>query len=135
MTDRAQLARDFIPRYNDAGVDAVLPLFDPSVTWMAPPEWMDSPVYCGHEGIRDLDCLWRSNFDDFRLELDSICPVGDKVVTLLHMHGTIKGTNQEINQRASWVIEFNDDDNVTQLSAFFSWEEALAAARADAPAQ
>jgi hypothetical protein len=47
------------------------------------------------------------------------------------MHGRIKGTNQEIHQRASWVVDFSDAGLVSRCAAYFSWEEAVEAARRD----
>jgi ketosteroid isomerase-like protein len=125
VAERLEQARAFIPLYNRGGIEAVLSMFDPDVTWMAPPEWMDAPVYCGHRGIRDLDALWRSNFDDFGLELEEVRAVGERVVTLLTLRGLIKGTRQPIAQRASWVVDFNAEGLVTLLRAYFSWDEAL----------
>ena len=68
--DRAERLASLFPTYNGQGVDAILSAFRPDVTWMAPPERMDEPVYCGHEGLRDLDALWRANLDHFRLDLE-----------------------------------------------------------------
>jgi ketosteroid isomerase-like protein len=130
VADRLESFRELFPVYNEQGVEAVLHMFDPDVAWMAPPEWMDAPVYCGHDGLRDLDGLWRANFDDYWLDPEEIRELGDSVVVLLHMHGTIKGTTQKINQRAAWVVDFSDDGLVSQCSAYFSWEEALEAAAA-----
>ena len=78
--DRAERLASLFPTYNGQGVDAILSAFRPDVTWMAPPERMDEPVYCGHEGLRDLDALWRANFDQFRLDLEEIRAVGQRVV-------------------------------------------------------
>jgi ketosteroid isomerase-like protein len=129
VADRLELIRGFFPVYEERGVEAALPLFDPGVTWMAPPEWMDQPVYCGHQGLRDLDTLWRSNFDDFGLELEELCAVGDRIVALIFLHGRIKGTEQRIEQRASWLIDFGEEGLITRLCAYFSWAEAFEAAR------
>ena len=74
--DRAELLRAFFSEFNEQGIEAALPLFDPAVTWMAPPEWMDQPVYCGHQGLRDLYDIWDCNFDDFELDLEDIQEIG-----------------------------------------------------------
>jgi ketosteroid isomerase-like protein len=130
VADHATRLASLFPAYNDEGVEAILSVFRPDVTWMAPPEWMDQPVYCGHEGIRDLDALWRANFDEFRLELEEMRAVGPRLVALLFLRGRIKGSTQEIEQRASWVVDFDADGLITRLAAFFSWDEALEVAGA-----
>jgi ketosteroid isomerase-like protein len=125
VTDNAERVRQLFPDFNERGVDAALPLFDDAVTWMAPPEWMDQPVYCGHQGLRDLYDIWDCNFDDFELDLEDIQTIGDRVVALMFLRGRIKGTKQDIQQRASWLITFGDEGLITHLSAYFTWEEAL----------
>jgi ketosteroid isomerase-like protein len=125
VPDPAEQARALFPIYEEGGVEAILPLFHPDVTWMAPPEWMDQPVYCGHRGLRDLDAVWRANFDEFGLDLEEIRSIGERVIALMHMHGRIKGSDQQVEQRVSWVIDFDDEARVTHLCAYFSWEEAL----------
>lgn len=131
MTDRLEQIRQLFPKFNANGLEPALPLFDENVTWMAPPEWMDQPVYCGHQGLRDLVDLWNSNFDDFELDLEDLQAVGDRVVALMFLRGRIKGSDQQIQQRASWVMDFGPDGRVTHLCAYFSWEEALEAARGE----
>ena len=132
MDDHVERSAAFFPAYNSGGIEATLPLFHPDVTWIAPPEWVDAPVYCGHEGMRELNALWRANFDEFRVQLEEVRTAGPRAIVLLHLQGRIKGSTQEIEQRASWVADFDDDGLVTQLRVFFSWEEALEAAGTEA---
>lgn len=127
--DRVERIRQLFPAVNERGLEAALPLFDPHVAWMAPPEWMDQPVYCGHQGLRELYDIWDCNFDDFALQLEDVHTVGERVVVLLVLDGRIKGTDQRVNQRASWLIDFGPDGLITHLRAYFTWEEALEAAR------
>jgi hypothetical protein len=132
VADHAERMRVLFPLYDSDGIEAVIPWFEPDVAWMSPPEWMDSPVYCGHQGLRDLDTLWKSNFDEYRLQPEDVRAVdADRLVVLLHMHGRIKGTSQEIHQRASWLVDFSQAGLVSRCCAYFSWEEALEAARRD----
>jgi ketosteroid isomerase-like protein len=131
VTDQLDQIRQLFPAFNEHGLEAALPLFDENVTWMAPPEWMDQPVYCGHQGLRELYDIWDCNFDDFGLDLEDIQAIGDRIVALMFLRGRIKGSDQRIDQRASWVMDFGPDGRVTHLRAYFSWEEALEAARSN----
>ena len=47
----------------------------------------------------------------------------------MFLRGRIKGTDQQIHQRASWLIDFGGDGLIHHLRAYFTWEEALEAAR------
>ena len=129
MASRTERIRATFEAFNGGGVEPALDMFDPNVTWLAPPEWMDEAVYCGHEGLRDLDARWRQNFDDFGLTLEEISEVGDRYVVTFVQHGLIRGSGVRVDQRAAWVIEFGANDLVTHLRGFFSWDEAMEAAQ------
>jgi hypothetical protein len=104
-------------------------LFDPEITWLSPPEWMDQSGYCGHQGLRELDALWREHFDGFGLTLKEVHEEGDIAVVLLYQHGTIRGSGDCIEQKVGWVMEYGDNGLIKLLRAYFSWDEALEAAR------
>ena len=130
MTDRVAEIRGFLDAYDREGVEAALRVFDPGIYWASPPEWMDQSGYCGHEGLIELDALWRQNFDEFGLTLREIHQVGDLYVVLLYQHGRIKGTGDCVEQKVGWVMKYGDNGLVIELRAFFTWAEALEAARA-----
>jgi hypothetical protein len=75
--DRVERIRRLFPEFNDRGVDAVLPLFDPEIHWASPPDWMDQSGYDGHDGLRLLEGQWRANFDGYSLTADEVRRVTD----------------------------------------------------------
>jgi hypothetical protein len=130
VTDRKARIRGFLADYQREGVDAALYAFDPGIRWASPPEWMADTGYDGYDGLRALDALWRDHFDDFGLTLEDIHEVGDIDVVLVHQHGRIKGSCDQIRQKVGWVMTYGDDGLITHVAAYFSWAEALDAARA-----
>jgi SnoaL-like domain len=130
VTDRRAEIRAFVDTYNREGVEAAIHVFDPGIHWASPPEWMDQSGYEGHDGLRDLDALWRQNFDEFGLTLREIHQVGDFWVVLLYQQGRIKGSGDCIDQKVAWVISYGDNGLITELRAYFSWEEAMEVAAA-----
>ena len=127
VTDADRLARA-VDAFNSGGVEDALQFFVPDVVWIAPPEWPDQAIYEGYDGLRALEQIWRSNFDRYRIDLHEAEIVDDRVVARLTQHGAIKGTEEVIEQRLSWLLSF-DDGRISHVRSYFSWEEAMEAAR------
>jgi ketosteroid isomerase-like protein len=125
VPDRSGQIREFFGSFERDGIDAALQMTDPHIHWASPPEWMDQSGYEGHHGLRELDALWRENFEDFGLTLEEIRPAGDLYVVLLHQHGRIKGSGDIVRQKVGWIVAFGDDGLIVDVRAYFSWDQAL----------
>jgi ketosteroid isomerase-like protein len=117
-----------IEAFNQGGVESALAFLDPEIEWRAPPEWLEDPVYRGHDGIRRLAAYWTELFDQYRLELVRIVEAGDdKVVILLNQLGQIRGSGDRIEGPIGYVAEVRGG-LVTRVDIYFSWERTLEAA-------
>jgi len=117
-----------IEAFNEGGVESALAFLDPEIEWWAPPEWLEDPVYRGHDGIRRLAAYWTELFDQYRLELVRIVEAGDdKVVILLNQLGQIRGSGDRIEGPIGYVAEVRGG-LVTRVDIYFSWERTLEAA-------
>ena len=117
-----------IEAFNQGGVESALAFLDPEIEWWAPPEWLEDPVYMGHDGIRRLAAYWTELFDQYRLELVRIVEAGDdKVVILLNQLGQIRGSGDRIEGPIGYVAEVRGG-LVTRVDIYFSWERTLEAA-------
>jgi len=67
-----ELVRSAIETLNAGGIEAVLPFYPPDVVMYAIAEWVEDPVYRGHDGVRRLTAAWTENFDDFTWEIHEI---------------------------------------------------------------
>ena len=137
MTKRAQgtsqdveIVRAALEGFNDGGVEAVIAYLDPEVEWLAPPEWLEEPVYYGHDGVRKVASIWRESFDEYRLDLEEVIDAGDHVVALVTRRGCIKRSGDPIEQRIGYDWTVRGGVGV-RVQAHFSWEDALAAAGND----
>ena len=128
MSERVEAIRAAFDKFAEHGVDGGVHLFDPDVTWVAPPDWLDTPTYTGHAGLHQIDATWRENFDDFGLDVEDVREVGERVVVLLVQHGLIKGGSERLEQRIAWVLDFGENGLITMVRGYFSWDEALAEA-------
>lgn len=117
-----------IEAFNQGGVESALAFLDPEIEWWAPPDWLEDPVYRGHDGIRRLAAYWTELFDQYRLELVRIVEAGDdKVVILLNQLGQIRGSGDRIEGPIGYVAEVRGG-LVTRVDIYFSWERTLEAA-------
>jgi hypothetical protein len=130
MADRSDELRELLAAYERDGIEGALYAVDPEIHWASPPDWMDQSGYDGHDGLRLLDCLWRENFDDYGVRLEQIQRVGEFYVLLLYQHGRIKGSGDPIEQEVGWVMKYGDNGLITEVWAFFSWDQTLADAAA-----
>jgi ketosteroid isomerase-like protein len=117
-----------VEAFNARGVDAALPHIHPELVWNAPPEWLESDVYRGREGLRELATSWGQNFDEYRLDLERVVDLGDgRAVALVHQRGRLKGTGHPMEMAVGWIVELVDGQ-VARVDVYFSWEAALDAA-------
>ena len=123
----AEIVKAAMESFNEGGVEAVIEYLDPDVEWVAPREWLEEPVYYGHDGVRTVSAIWREIFDDYRLDLEEIIDAGDHVVALVTRRGCIKRSGDPIEQRIGYDWTIRDGKGV-RVQAYFSWEDALAAA-------
>jgi ketosteroid isomerase-like protein len=122
--DDVDLIRRTLAEFNHGGVEAALGYFDEDVEWLAPPEWLEEPVYRGHDGIRRIASMWTENFDDYRLDPERFLDGGGQVVALVFQRGRIKPTGDWIEQAIGYVWRVQDGKTV-RVQVHFSWDAAL----------
>jgi ketosteroid isomerase-like protein len=126
--ERAAPMLNAIEAFNEEGVEAALPYLHPEIEWVAPPEWLEDPVYEGHDGIRRIAAYWTQLFDEYRLRVERVIDAGpDRVVILLYQLGRISGSGDRIEGPMGYVIEVQEG-LVKRAEIYFSWEAAMEAA-------
>jgi ketosteroid isomerase-like protein len=123
----ADVVRAMFDAFNRDGVEAALAYLDPEVEWIAPPEWLEEPVYRGHDGVRRVASLWYETFDQYRLELEALFEIEGGVLALVTRRGHMKGTGVVITQKIAYAWELRNGKGL-RLQVYFSWEDALTAA-------
>jgi ketosteroid isomerase-like protein len=123
-----EIVRRTIEAFNRDGVEAAIEYLGVDIDWVAPPEWLEESVYRGHEGIRRIAAQWTENFDQYRLSIEELIDVGDRVLALLVQRGRIKESGDPIEQRIGHVWEVRDGKGV-HVEVYFSWEQACEAAK------
>lgn len=126
--ENLELVRRGFESYSTGGVDALLEFAAEDGVWRTAPEFIDSPEYRGHDGLRSLFSVFTDNFDDWDIELIELHDAGDSVVALIEHGGMIKGTDTPIRQPMGVVFSDFRHGKAGRFNAFETWREALRAA-------
>jgi ketosteroid isomerase-like protein len=123
-------ARDFVDAYNRRDFDAAVRWFDPEVDWILPARQSSDSCH----GPDEVRRFW-DRIDDSMEELELVpqewVDAGDRVATRLRHHGRGRGSGLEIDAELYHQVITFRDGTIVRIEYFASWDEALAAARAD----
>jgi ketosteroid isomerase-like protein len=85
---------------------SVIPeLVDPSVV-VVDPDLPDGGTYRGHEGLRRFLEGWLGAWEDYKLEIEEMSEVGDRVVVAVHQSGRARdsGIQMEMRDAHVWTV-------------------------------
>jgi ketosteroid isomerase-like protein len=125
--ENVEIVRRAFDAFSVGGIEALLPFYPPDVVWYSVAEWLEDPIYRGHDGTRRLTATWTDNFDDWAWEVHEIRAVGTRVVALAEMTGRTKDSGVPIHQPIGIVSSDFRDGMIGQVRFFTSWPEALKA--------
>jgi ketosteroid isomerase-like protein len=116
--------------FNRRDVEAMLEELDPDVVLhLALPAMFggESTAFRGHdecrEFLRDLD----ESFAEFQIEISEIRDLGERLVTIGHLHGRGKESGADVESPIGYVIDFKNGKAVSYRD-YFDPREALKAA-------
>ena len=123
-------AREFVDAYNRRDFDAAVRWFDPEVDWILPARQSSDSCH----GPDEVRRFW-DRIDDSMEELELVpqewVDAGDRVATRLRHHGRGRGSGLEIDAELYHQVVTFRDGTIVRIEYFASWDEALAAARAE----
>jgi ketosteroid isomerase-like protein len=107
--------------------------FDANFEWRIPFQLPDSPpdeTYRGPEEVIRFWQTWAAYFDDFRMELEEIIDLGDKVIVIGGLRGRGAESGVEVTTPSfPQLWTFGDDGRPLRVEMFQSRDEAFEAAR------
>jgi hypothetical protein len=133
LTD-AQVVAAFMDAFNERGVDGASEWVTSGVEMHSAPGWAGKPLYIGVDGARELATEWTESFDEYQWVPDRFEEVpGGRVMALFRHRGR---TRDGVPIDAPLAAVFQVTDNlVDKVKFFFTWEEALEAARVEEEVQ
>lgn len=126
--ENVELLRRAVEAWNSGGTEGLLSFYPEDVIWYPFP---DAPASSGglegHGAIREMMAGWTDSFEDFAVTTDEVRDLGDMVLWLGEISGTIKGYNVPVHQPMGGIAWDFRDGKIGRARFFPSWEEALAA--------
>jgi ketosteroid isomerase-like protein len=121
------IVRRTFEAFETGGFDAMLPFYPEDVVWHPAPEWVEDPVYHGHDGVRKMSATFTENFDDLALEPCDIREVQDRVLVLAEATGRTKETGVVLRQPYAMVYSDFREGKIGEVRFYFTWQAALEA--------
>ena len=123
-----ELVRATWEAWERGDTDAVLSFIDPDVEWLTAIDrglGRAGSVYHGHEGMRELWNLWRSEFDDFSIQADEIRDLGDeRVLTLAHIQFRGQASGIMVESQLALLMTIRNG-KIVRSEDYLSHQEAL----------
>ena len=127
--ENLEVAQAGYDAFQRSDVQTVLDLTDPDVEIYLPPTLPNSGTFKGHEGYLTWLGRWLEAWDDFRIEVIEMQPVGERhVVTTIHQSGTGRESGIAVEMDVAYMLDIRDG-KVAGLQMYMSREEAVAVAR------
>jgi ketosteroid isomerase-like protein len=99
-------------------------ILHPDLEWHLRADLPDSRTLRGYEDARQLVADWSAAFDNLHLEPIEITQAVGKTVVDVHLHGKMRGTEQELDMDEVWVLGWRDE-RIVEIREFNTREEAL----------
>jgi ketosteroid isomerase-like protein len=127
--ENLEVAQAGYDAFQRSDVQAVLGLTDPDVEIYLPPNLPNSGTFKGHEGYLTWLGQWLEAWDDFRIEVLEMEPVGDRhVVTTIHQSGTGRESGIPVEMDVAYMLDIRGG-KVAALQMYLNREDAVAVAQ------
>jgi ketosteroid isomerase-like protein len=125
----AQLAREGFDAYRLGGIDAMLQTLSEDVVWEDDPEWPDSEIWHGREGVRQAFAQ-RLESTTITPELEDVVARGGRVLVLMRWTAEGQGSGAVADQRVGVVFDY-EGELVKRARFFLDQDRARQAFEAD----
>jgi ketosteroid isomerase-like protein len=127
--ENVELVRQLGEAWNSGGTDAILRFCPEDAIWYPFP---DAPFsrdgLRGHDGIREVMAGWIESFADFAVTTDEVRDLGETVVALGEISGTLRGSDISVRQPMGSIFSDFRRGMIGKARFFPSWEATLEAA-------
>ena len=123
-----ELVRATWEAWERGDTNGVLSFVDPEVEWLTAIDrglGRAGSLYHGHEGMRELWNLWRSEFDDFSIQADEIRDLGDeRILSLAHWQFRGRASGILVESQLALLMTLRDG-KIVRSEDYLSHQEAL----------
>ncbi len=90
--------------FTRAGVDAVVDFSDPEIEYREDPKFPQAEVYRGRDAVVRQAREFYSSFSEYRIEIEELFGVDDKVVSVVHEKGRGRASGAPADRRVAWIF-------------------------------
>jgi ketosteroid isomerase-like protein len=120
-----EVARAGYEAFQASDVEGVLALTDPEVEIYLPPTLPNSGTFRGHEGYMTWLGQWLEAWEDFRIEVLAMEPVGERhVVTTVHQTAVGRGSGIPVEMDIAYMSDIREG-KVAALQMYSTRDEAV----------
>jgi ketosteroid isomerase-like protein len=108
--ENVEVVRRSVQAWQRDDLDSLLSVLDPDLEWLPAVERaLGGTVYHGHEGARELWNLWRTELQDFWIEIGEIRDLGDgRVLQLTEVRFRGPASGLTVESRLGRVLTVRD---------------------------
>jgi hypothetical protein len=121
-----ELVRRGYEAFDRGDIQTVLSFMDSEIEARFEPSMPDWQPYFGRDGFMSFLQAWLEPWETYRIEIDELIDVGDRVLAVCREFGRRKDTGFEVEQGAHFVWTVSDGKAV-RLDGFIHRSEALKA--------
>ena len=111
---------------NRRDIDAAMQALAEDAEWHESEVLPDTGVYRGREAIRAFLTDFLASWERFHQTVDEVRQVGDRVLVLIHLEATGRGSAADVDARYAHLWTVSDGRGV-RVDAFYDRDEALTA--------
>ena len=90
--------------FNRGGVDAVVDFSDPEIEYREDPKFPQAEVHRGRDAVLRQAQEFYASFSEYRIEIEDLFGVEDKVVGVFHEIGRGKASGAPVDRRVGWIF-------------------------------
>ena len=115
--------------YAEPKTALALDVYSPDIEWDMThyADWMDDPVFHGHEGVRTFMRNWMASFDKWELTIDRVIDAGADVIAVVNDAVYVRGSRIPIHRSFAQIFTFRAG-LITAVRVYSNPAEALEAA-------
>lgn len=125
--ENLELLREFVERFNEGDVEALLPLADPDVEFRTLTVALEGGTFRGLDGLRQAFAAYREAFPDFELEIMDTPDLEDLILMRARVKGHGTGSAAPFEQ-GLWIVHQWRDGKLLRSYSYRTKGEALKAA-------
>jgi|SoiMethySBSTD1v2_1073268.scaffolds.fasta_scaffold301816_1 ketosteroid isomerase-like protein len=112
--------------YAEPKTELALDFYAPDIEWDMThyADWMDDPVFRGHDGVRTFMRNWIASFDKWELTVDRVIDAGDDVIAVVNDMVYVRGSRVPIHRSFAQIFTFRAGV-ITTVRVYSNPDEAL----------